>query len=155
MVSSVAFSADGERLVSTDIDFNRGNVGEVKLWDPVSGLELLTLPGARAAAFSRNGDHLAAVAFAVAAVNVLWMVWLRLRPRRQRRGQPEPGDQHADRLRRLRQRQIRKPIFCRQMFAAFFPFLSRNALRSNGAKSSAITAQPLPNSPKQTKPLRI
>src|SRR5262249_2496788 len=60
-VRSVAFNADGTRLVSTESS-DVGKASAVKVWDAVAGRELLTLRGltgrALSAAFSADGTHL-------------------------------------------------------------------------------------------------
>ena len=55
-IDDLAFSPDGRRLVSVS---GVREDGAVKLWDVVTGVELLSLPGAYSAAFSPDGRRLA------------------------------------------------------------------------------------------------
>jgi WD40 repeat protein len=63
LIAGVAFAPDGKRLATASIDFNRGQSGEVKLWDVETGEEMLTLPGAMAVAFTADDQRLAAFAY--------------------------------------------------------------------------------------------
>jgi WD40 repeat protein len=63
LVRTVAFSPDGTRLAGASKDINPRHLGEVKVWDAVTGAELLVLKGhasgVRSVAFSRDGARLA------------------------------------------------------------------------------------------------
>jgi WD40 repeat protein len=69
VIGSLAFNSEGDRLVSGSAD------GSVRIWDVVSGLELLSLPGVRgpvyAVAVSPDGKRIAA---AVEGGVKLWAV---------------------------------------------------------------------------------
>jgi WD40 repeat protein len=71
-IRSLAYSRDGRRLLSAS--GAEKETGEVKLWDPDAGQELLTLPGRLAAAMSPDGRRVAAGAGGVTTPAVL-RVW--------------------------------------------------------------------------------
>src|SRR5205823_10762449 len=60
-LSGLAYSPDGERLATAGFEVTRG-FGQLKLWDAVSGKELLSLPGQMSVAFSADGRLLTAPA---------------------------------------------------------------------------------------------
>jgi WD40 repeat protein len=58
IVASAAFSTDGSRIVSASLD------GTVRVWDAVTGLELMVLPGHGASAsFSSDGSRIVSASF--------------------------------------------------------------------------------------------
>ena len=55
MVTSISFSYDEKRIVSTSLDW------KVRVWDLKSGLCIQVLDGGNCASFSPNGKHIASV----------------------------------------------------------------------------------------------
>jgi len=61
LVTALVFSADGDRLLSASYN-EMATRGELKIWDPVTGREVLRLPGYLHVALSDDGRRLAAMA---------------------------------------------------------------------------------------------
>jgi WD40 repeat protein len=73
-VHGLAYSPDGTRLASAGFNSFNGR-GEVKLWEPTTGREVLALPGLLAVAFSPDGHRLAATAAGGPAAARQVLVW--------------------------------------------------------------------------------
>jgi len=76
-VEQIAFSPDGRRVVTTG---TTSRTSEVKLWDAVSGQELLTLKGEEgvrltSAVFSRDGQRISATGVLTSGPEVRVKVW--------------------------------------------------------------------------------
>ncbi len=59
-IADLSFNADGTRLATASYDSTVTNRGEVKVWDPNLGRELIALAGQSTVAFSPDGRFLAA-----------------------------------------------------------------------------------------------